>query len=176
MKKIIALTLLVFFLYGPSAFAHTGLESSTPAEGEVVTEELQEMVLAFNTELEKASSFTVKDAEGMEIPLGVSVENDTMVGTLGAAMADGEYTVNWNIIGADGHPIEGSYAFTLKTGAETAVPDVPKETEAPVETVQEVQAQPEEEAGSSYTLVLVLMVLIVVAAGTLIWTAKRRAN
>ncbi|QDY47028.1 copper resistance protein CopC (plasmid) [Planococcus glaciei] len=60
MKKIIALTLLVFFLSGPSAFAHTGLESSTPAEGEVVTEELQEMVLAFNTELEKASSFTVK--------------------------------------------------------------------------------------------------------------------
>lgn len=175
MKKIIGLTLLVFLLSGPSAFAHTGLESSTPAEGEVVTEELQEMVLAFNTELEKASSFTVKDAEGMEIPLGVSVENDTMVGTLGAAMADGEYTVNWNIIGADGHPIEGAYAFTLKTGAETAVPDVPKVTEAPAETVQEVQAEPEE-AGSSYTLVLVLMALIVVAAGTLIWTAKRRAN
>lgn len=172
MRKYAALTLFFLFFSSSAVSAHTGLETSTPAEGGIVSEEPREIVLEFNTDLESASTFTVTDTEGKEVPLDVALENQKMTGTPGAAMADGEYTVNWKITGADGHPIEGDYAFTLASEEPQADEAAEKATESP-DAVQPVQTEPAE---SSYGMVLVLMVLMVVAAGTLVWAAQRRKN
>lgn len=40
-----------------SSYAHTKLESSTPKAGEVVTTNLDEIILKFNTNIEVLSSF-----------------------------------------------------------------------------------------------------------------------
>ncbi|UJF25506.1 copper resistance CopC family protein [Planococcus sp. 107-1] len=185
MKKILLLTLFILLLSSAVVSAHTALEESSPVDGETVAEEPREIVLEFNTSLEEASSFTVENAEGEEIPFGVTIEDQKMIGTLGAAMADGEYTVNWKIIGADGHPIEGTYAFTVKTEEETVPAEENEETADPVsedpeqETaplLEEQQTDQEESSNAPYVMVIVLMVLAVIAVGTLMWAAKRREN
>ena len=73
MKKVVLFLLFFLSLTSSAVFAHTALESANPAEGDVVTEELQEMVLEFNTDLEQGSSFTVEDERG---PIQMSKETN----------------------------------------------------------------------------------------------------
>lgn len=185
MKKSLLLTLFILLLSSAAVSAHTALETSSPADGEIVTEEPREIILDFNTDLEEASSFTVENAEGEEIPFGITLEEQQMTGTPGAAMADGEYTVNWKIIGADGHPIEGAYAFTVKMEEEPVPAEEKEETADTVSEDSEQETAPlleeqlpeqEESSNAPYVMVIVLIVLAVIAAGTLMWTAKRRGS
>lgn len=185
MKKILLLLLFIFLLSSAVVSAHTALEESFPADGETVTEEPQEIVLEFNTDLEVASSLTVTSSEGEEIPFGIALEEQKLIGTPGAAMADGEYTVNWKIIGADGHPIEGTYVFTVKKDEEPILTEENEETtgsesddsELETESLLEGQQLDQEKSSNApYVMVLVFMVLGVIAIGTLMWAAKRREN
>lgn len=187
MKKVVLFLLFFLSLTSSAVFAHTALESANPAEGDVVTEELQEMVLEFNTDLEQGSSFTVEDERGQEVPIGVEIGGQSMTGTLGAAIANGTYTVNWEIIGADGHPIEGTYAFTLEVsedsvpseGAEEAAPSTEDESadqSGTEDSQNENLAAPQETTNAPYVMVIVLMVLGVIAVGTLMWVSNRRGS
>ncbi|MGL3067063.1 MULTISPECIES: copper resistance CopC family protein [Planococcus] len=187
MKKTALFFLFFLLLSSPAVFAHTTLESANPAEGDVVTEELQEMVLEFNTDLEQGSSFTVEDGSGQEVPISVEMGEQSMTGTLGAAIANGTYTVNWKIIGADGHPIEGTYAFTLEISddssssetTEEAVPTTEDESAdqgGTEESQNENLAASQEATNAPYVMVIVLMVLAVIAVGTLMWVSNRRGS
>ncbi|WP_203333867.1 copper resistance CopC family protein [Planococcus beigongshangi] len=185
MQKSLLLTLVILLWSSAVVSAHTALEESSPANGETVAEEPQEIVLKFNTDLEKTSSFTVENTEGEEIPFGIALEEQKMIGTPGSSMADGEYTVNWKIIGADGHPIEGTYAFTVKKEEELVSSAEDEETNGSVSEDSEQETgsllegqQPDQEESSNapYVMVIVLMILAVIAVGTLIWVVKRRGD
>ncbi|MGE6415292.1 copper resistance CopC family protein [Planococcus kocurii] len=186
MKKVVLFLLFFLSLTSSAVFAHTALESANPAEGDVVTEELQEMVLEFNTDLEQGSSFTVEDERGQEVPIGVEIGGQSMTGTLGAAIANGTYTVNWEIIGADGHPIEGTYTFTQEVskdsvpseGTEEAVPseDESADQGGTEEPQNENLAAPQETTNAPYVMVIVLIVLAVIAVGTLMWVSNKRGS
>ena len=112
-KKLFITILLVFSLNG-HAFAHTGLESSSPQNGETISEEIQQIILTFETKIEQTSTIRLKSADGTEIPVKeISINDNQMVGNLEAPLDHGDYQVLWNIIGADGHPIEGTFTFSV---------------------------------------------------------------
>ncbi len=112
-KKVFITILLVFSLNG-HAFAHTGLESSSPQNGETISEEIQQIILTFETKIEQTSTIRLKSADGTEIPIKeISINDNQMVGNLEAPLDHGDYQVLWNIIGADGHPIEGTFTFSV---------------------------------------------------------------
>lgn len=114
-----AVLLGMLVLQAPVAMAHTKLSSSNPAEGAVVSEPLQEIVLTFNTEIEPLSTFTLKDEGGNEVAgIGVSVQGTEMTGLLEQAAGNGRYTVEWKIVGRDGHPIQGELGFEVAVAAE----------------------------------------------------------
>ncbi|WP_378126963.1 copper resistance CopC family protein [Cohnella boryungensis] len=120
-----------------SALAHTGLKASTPAGNQVADTEVEEIVMSFNTGIEAKSSFKVTDAQGNEHELSSNtVKGSTMSGTLEKPLTDGEYTVDWKIIGEDGHPIKGSFGFRV------AVPVV----ESPAPSASESSAPAPSEA------------------------------
>jgi copper resistance protein C len=136
--KWLILTAFVLAILAPtSAFAHTGLKSSTPANKQIVDAEVNEIKMIFNTDIEKLSSFKVVDAQGTEYEIAdKSVDKSSMSGGLNSPLKDGEYTVDWKIIGKDGHPIKGSFAFSVRIPA-TATPSAspsasPSSSEAPV--------------------------------------------
>ncbi|QJD82982.1 copper resistance CopC family protein [Cohnella herbarum] len=121
--KWLILTAFVLAILAPtSAFAHTGLKSSTPENKQIVDAEVNEIKMTFNTDIEKLSSFKVVDAQGTEYEIADKlVDKSSMSGGLNSPLKDGEYTVDWKIIGKDGHPIKGSFAFSVRVPA-TATP------------------------------------------------------
>ncbi|HJF33213.1 MAG TPA: copper resistance protein CopC [Sporosarcina psychrophila] len=132
MKKLLLITFVFMFVFTTSALAHTGLETSSPEDGEVVTEEMREIALTYEGKIEQGGTLEVSSSNGQSIPVEeISIEDTQMTGTFTNALENGDYTVVWNIIGADGHPIAGEFSFTV---------DVPV-SETPIETEDEANSQ-----------------------------------
>ena len=139
-KKLFLFTFILFLAFINSALVHTGLESSTPQNGDVVNEELQQITLTFEGKVEQASKFELQNSTGKSIPVeNTSISENQIVGNFANPLKNGEYLVNWKIIGADGHPIEGEFSFSV----DVPVTEAPAEEE--VETQEKAQPQPKVE-------------------------------
>lgn len=164
--KWMFMTILILVIIAPtSAFAHTGLKSSSPEDKQIVKEEVKEISMVFNTDIENLSSFKVKDDQGTEYKIAdTNTEKSTMSGTLEQPLKDGSYTIDWKIIGRDGHPIKGTFVFSVEIPeGDSSSPSAeesssPMATESSSPTLQEtnspspsptISAQPETESDSS---------------------------
>ena len=116
MKKLITLIIIVSLLSpGIWAEAHTGLDTSTPKEGDILTEPLQGVMLSFETEIESLSTLKLVHSEETEIPLNnLIVNGNTMKADLNQKLENGNYTIVWKIVGNDGHTIEGKVNFVVQ--------------------------------------------------------------
>ncbi|WP_077248012.1 copper resistance CopC family protein [Bacillus sp. FJAT-27986] len=116
MKKIIliiAVLLMVSFV--PDAFAHSHLESSTPSDGEVISEELREITLIFSGKIEQGSTFKLLDSKEQAVSVeNITITDTEITGTIPVSLINGNYVVDWNIISADGHQMEGEFSFEVK--------------------------------------------------------------
>ncbi|NCT39948.1 copper resistance protein CopC [Bacillus sp. EB93] len=59
MKKSFYILFFLLFAFSTSVSAHTGLEKSSPSNGDTITVEIQEITMEFETGLETGSSFTL---------------------------------------------------------------------------------------------------------------------
>lgn len=120
--KIFIFTLLLLAMFVPTAFAHTHLESSNPADGQEVSEKLDEITLTFGEKIEKGSTFQLLDEDGQKIELeNINVDGTQLSGVVPTNLPNGRYKVNWDIIAADGHQMEGEFSFSINiAGNETA--------------------------------------------------------
>jgi methionine-rich copper-binding protein CopC len=172
MLKRLLITLLLLMLLPTTAFAHSGLKSSTPNDKEMITKPINEIVMEFNTNIEKLSTFTLLDKNGQKINIdNMAVEGEKLTGTFKDPLPNGDYTVNWKIIGEDGHVIERSFTFIVKMSE--VVKDTPTSTPQPTEQVEQTPAPYEEKqtveaAPSQMTLIwtgvgalLVIVVLVI---------------
>jgi methionine-rich copper-binding protein CopC len=149
MKKIMFIIMLLMLL-PTTAFAHTGLESSSPKDKETITEPINEIVLTFNTNIEKLSTFSLLDKEGQKVNVdSVEVDGKLLKGAFKTLLPNGDYTVNWKIAGEDGHVIERSFTFTVTMPEKTiqapqpTQPTESSQTESPP-TPTEAKQQVEE--------------------------------
>ncbi|KKK38172.1 hypothetical protein WQ57_10215 [Mesobacillus campisalis] len=173
--------LLLAIVFSASVSAHSHLQGSTPADGDVVTEPLTEIVLEFDGQIEQGSFIEVTTAGGQEFdPQELTIGEGTLTGTFAEPLANDEYQVNWSIISADGHPLEGEFSFTVNAPASEAEEE-PAETTEPSETTEEERTEPEkqstenqeeaatadeaEESGSSSMGYVFMVLLAVLAAG-----------
>lgn len=181
MKKILWMTIACVLLFSNHALAHTGLESSIPAQGSTVTEKLNEITLTFLTKIEETSSFTVTNSSDEPIEVdGITVSENVLTGNVTDSLENGTYKVNWKIIGADGHPMEGVIDFVLDAPEEVeAVEPItePIDVVEPNETIKEeldttVAADNEEEEGSNFTIGIIIVLVIILALAA--WWMTRR--
>ena len=132
MKKIILFLFCTLLIVPSFVSAHTSLSSSNPSEGQVVTENLEQIILTFATSIEELSTMDlVKD--GNLIPLeGIKVENNQLTGTIAKPLENGSYIIQWTIVGEDGHPIKGeiNFAVQMDQNALEESPVTPEESEA----------------------------------------------
>ena len=137
MKKIFLFTFIFFLAFVNNALAHTGLESSSPQNGDIINEELQQITLTFESKVEQGSTFELQNSDGKSIPVeNISLSENQMVGNFSNPLENGEYQVTWKIIGADGHPLEGEFSFSVDLPITTETP-----SEEQVETQEETQPQ-----------------------------------
>lgn len=101
----------------PSAQAHVELVASAPAEGDRVPLSLDRVVLTFGTDLLAAGAvISVRDPRGAEVPVGAT---GTLGETASASVAlatPGRHTIDYRVVGQDGHVLVGSLRFTVVAG------------------------------------------------------------
>ena len=113
------ITSLVLVLASPAA-AHTGFESSSPADGETITEPVFEISLTFAGEATPAGDgFVVLDPDGLIRTPDEVLSGDNLTWTLRFTepLTDGVVGVRWKVAAPDAHPIEGSFSFTVDAPA-----------------------------------------------------------
>jgi len=98
------------------AQAHAQLVASVP-EANAKVSAPEEITLRFNEALEaRVSSFELKNADGDSLTVTLSAATDKMalVGVPEDSLSPGLYTINWTVAGADGHPMNGNFSFTVE--------------------------------------------------------------
>ncbi|MFD2028782.1 CopD family protein [Promicromonospora aerolata] len=116
----------------PVAAAHTKLESSAPADGATSAGPVDKVRLTFTLPVTTLGEGIVIDGPAGTVPADVATADDglVLVATPDSALAAGSYTVRWTTAAQDGHPLEGSFGFTV-TGPEPAPSDPAASEPAP---------------------------------------------
>jgi copper resistance protein C len=101
-----------------TAVAHAHLVRATPAVGGTVQVPLSEVTLRFNEKLEgKFSSMVVRDSAGNQVDKGdgaVDKNDRTLMRVqLQQPVAPGVYKVEWKVMSADTHKVDGNFTFKV---------------------------------------------------------------
>lgn len=101
------------------ASAHNSIVSTTPAEGSTVTEQPEQLVITTNDNLldlgeaGQSNQIQVTGPGDEQLYYGTAcaaVNGPALVMPLQLGEA-GEYTVVWQLVSTDGHPLSGTYTF-----------------------------------------------------------------
>lgn len=192
MKKLVtifAAAAAVLLLGVTPAQAHSTLIGSTPAADAAVAGSPEEIELQFNQTINTAfATVTLTDGEGTQRGSSESiVDGDRVRLSIPEPLAAGDYTVGYRVISADGHPITGSYAFTVTAAAgQTPAPDAPTASSdassatsaaaAPETPEAQAESADAESSSSSVPLLLIFAALgvLVIAGGT--WAVVRASR
>ncbi|MBT2485039.1 MULTISPECIES: copper resistance CopC family protein [unclassified Microbacterium] len=109
----VATAAAVAFLAAAPASAHDNLLDTVPAAGETVTT-VETVSLTFSGELidfDETSFAQVRGPDGLYYETSCSTVEINTLNTPVALGEPGTYTVAWNALSSDGHPISESYEF-----------------------------------------------------------------
>ena len=144
---------VLFPLYGTpqAAWAHNALLGTTPADGAQVKMAPATVVLTFN---EPAISTGTKVlVTGPDGPVAVGAPaliDNTVQQELKPGLPAGEYTVEWRVTSADGHPINGSFSFEALAGSASDLPTTVSPAASPRSTPSSVTGNEEPGQGSGW--------------------------
>ncbi|MFE3176496.1 copper resistance protein CopC [Amycolatopsis sp. NPDC059090] len=113
---VIAFSLLATFFPTSAAEAHSFVESSTPAKDSELSSAPEKIVLTFNEPLDRGfTELAVLGPDGATHweSAAVAVTGPTLSAPVKPLGPAGKYTVEYRVVSADGHPVSGSYSFTL---------------------------------------------------------------
>ncbi len=102
------------------ASAHVSLTGTTPADGASIGAAPTVVELTYSDALLEVGNVVVMAGPDGPLVLDpLQVSDRTLVQPLPADLPPGEYTVQWRAASGDGHPIEGTFAFTSTAPAPT---------------------------------------------------------
>ncbi|WP_435585963.1 copper resistance CopC family protein [Micromonospora aurantiaca (nom. illeg.)] len=165
------------------AYAHNALRASTPAQDDRLPSPPTQVELVFAERLDP--QFTTIAVTRQDTP--VTTGKPTVAGTratqpLTGGLAAGGYTVAYRVVSVDGHPVQGSYTFTVTAPAETAA--TPPASSAPPATATPSSGSPtpaaaaggKQDSGLNVGAVgLAVAALAVLAAGLALLARRRLA-
>jgi methionine-rich copper-binding protein CopC len=178
-----AAAMAVFALAGPAS-AHTGLESSDPADGSSIGSAPTQIKLTFEEPVSAAAgAISVTGADGNPWTVGKPTAIDKVVTVpVQPSGPAGKYTVTYKVSSADGDNVTGKIGFTLTA----AVPTTPATTAptttqppttssaAPVSTAAPAPQAATESSGMHVWIWIVLAVIVVILVAAFL--LRRRAN
>ena len=168
----------------PAASAHDILVATDPANGSVLEASPSQIRLTFTDPvLEGTAQVRVDGRSGVAPIAPVTVSGSTVTVPLTAALPSGGYTVLWRVTSQDGHPVSGTFSFTVATGARasgspSAAPSPAAASPAAGASVAGASVAGASEAGTgpSATPVVTALLLtgLAAAAGAAAWWWSRR--
>ncbi|MFJ4974971.1 copper resistance CopC/CopD family protein [Streptomyces coeruleorubidus] len=108
---------------GPAS-AHAAVTGSDPAQGAVVDKAPARISLTFSEQVAMSGdSLRVLDPEGKRVDTGgpSNVSGTTYAVRLHSGLPDGTYTVAYQLVSADSHPVAGAYTFSIGAPSKTSV-------------------------------------------------------
>ncbi|MFF0655651.1 copper resistance protein CopC [Micromonospora tulbaghiae] len=120
------LTALLLVPATPAA-AHNSLQEATPARDARLTAAPTQVTLRFLQGLNPSfTTITVSDAGRRTVATSApAVDGATGTVTIDEPLGNGTYTVAYRVVSRDGHPVQGSYRFTVADPAAPAPPAPP---------------------------------------------------
>ncbi|MCN9243119.1 copper resistance protein CopC [Streptomyces sp. RY43-2] len=106
------------------ASAHAALTGSDPAQGAVVDTAPTRISLTFSEQVAFSDgSLRVLDPKGGRVDTGkpVALKGTTYGVKLRAGLSDGTYTVTYQVVSADSHPVAGAFTFSIGAPSATTV-------------------------------------------------------
>ncbi|MFD8419147.1 copper resistance CopC/CopD family protein [Streptomyces sp. NPDC059466] len=106
------------------ASAHAALTGSNPQQGAVVTQAPDQVSLTFSEKVAISDgALRVLDPKGKRVDSGKAFETDgTTYGVkLHSGLPDGTFTVTYQVVSADSHPVSGAFTFSIGAPSQTSV-------------------------------------------------------
>ena len=178
----------VFVLPAAPAFAHDELVSTDPPADAVLDALPGQITFTYSADIlteEGTAVVQVTDADGTSLTEGTPVVSGTDVTQTLAGAASGPVTVVWRVVSSDGHPIDGTFSFTVNaasptptaTAATPTATPTPAETTAPATATPDATATPSESASDASPLPWILLVVaLVIVAGAIVWLFVARGR
>ncbi|WP_054957856.1 copper resistance CopC family protein [Paenibacillus dakarensis] len=119
---MIFFVMALIFVFPAGAWAHSKLQISVPPADSTSTEHVKELSLTFNENINTTlSTLIITSDNGEKIDNAeVSIGDNLMKATLESPLGPGTYTVEWKIVGADGHPVKGNYSIHVEIPEEAS--------------------------------------------------------
>ncbi|GAA0295732.1 copper resistance protein CopC [Streptomyces polychromogenes] len=124
---VLAALLATLFTAAAPATAHAALTASDPKDGAVVATAPAQVTLSFSEEVAMGDdSIRVMDPQGKRVDTGelrnMCSGSVVRYGTaLHSGLPDGTYTVAWQAVSADSHPVSGAFTFSIGAPSATSV-------------------------------------------------------
>ncbi|MEV0978782.1 copper resistance protein CopC [Streptomyces sp. NPDC049915] len=106
------------------ASAHAALTGSDPQQGAVVKQAPARVALTFSEKVAlNDDALRVLDPKGKRVDDGKpsEVSGTTYAVALHSGLPDGTYTVTYQVVSADSHPVSGAYTFSIGAPSQTSV-------------------------------------------------------
>ena len=113
--SLLATLSLLVALATPAA-AHTKVDKTTPGEGDSVTAGNITLAVSFTDkvlDLADSSELVLKGDAASVSGVGCLTVTDRGIKAEAFVGTPGEYKVSWRTVAEDGHPIDGTFAFTV---------------------------------------------------------------
>ncbi|MBQ0989575.1 copper resistance protein CopC [Micromonospora sp. H61] len=157
------------------AWAHNSLKTATPARDATVPSAPTEVTLEFMQRLDPAfTTIVLTDAAKRKLPTGepvVTGAKSTVQVT--DTLPNGTYTVAYRVVSVDGHPVQGSYPFTVADPTSSAAPVADVSASAPAPSAAATKSGGGPSAGL-LVAAAALALLVLLTAGLLWRRAARR--
>jgi copper transport protein len=104
--------------------AHAALTGSDPQQGAVVDEAPSQVSLTFSEKVAMSDgSVRVLDPKGKQVDTGKTSDlgGNTYAVKLHSGLPDGTFTVTYQVVSADSHPVAGAFAFSVGAPSKTSV-------------------------------------------------------
>jgi methionine-rich copper-binding protein CopC len=174
-----ALLLAGLLATAPAAQAHDELIGSDPADGQVLDEAPGQITLTFSADItEVGNAIRVTDSQGETVSTGdVQVEGTDAVQRIDAGSGDETYRVVWRIVSSDGHPIEGSYGFSVGAGgAASADPSSAPSAEPSLSGSADDAAQDAPDDGLPTWVVALIGAVVALVVLVMVWVVVARVR
>ncbi|KPC71741.1 hypothetical protein ADL35_32610 [Streptomyces sp. NRRL WC-3753] len=175
-----AAAVVVLAVTAPQAAAHTELDFSSPGANAKLAGLPPRVTLTFSDEMtQKYAKVAVTGPDGESAGTGaLEVQNKSVSLPVEVRAPAGRYTVGYRVVSADGHPVSGSYTFTVEK-TNTAGP-APRTVESAGVVPGRTEPKTASEQASSESSVAGVTglagggALILIAAATGVYVARRR--
>ncbi|TCB99622.1 copper resistance protein CopC [Micromonospora zingiberis] len=193
LSLVAALLAATALLAGPAspAYAHNVLRKATPAQDAELTKAPAKVTLDFLQKLNPSfTTITLSDADKQPVATSEpEVDGTKGTVTIDSTLANGVYTVAYRVVSLDGHPVQGSYTFTVADPTATAEPsptpspEASQPAESPSPTAEQTSAAPASPAasgssGGAGTIALLAgaVVLAALVIGAVVVLLRRRQS